>query len=306
MILRELASAHNRLTRFLLRLKMISMVVRTEGNFRAADNTELFYQTWTAPEARGTLVVTHGFAEHSECYDQFFAKGMNARAWNVIGWDLRGHGRSEGKRGHIDRFDLFSEDLASFIESLKKQGKLAMPFALVGHSMGGLIVLRYLASHGASGASALALSSPLLGVAVAVPPIKDFASRILLRIAPSLTLGNELRYADLSRDPEMLKTYEKDPLRHDKISPALYLGMLETIAYVKTRGAAVSLPTLLQMSGDDRIVSSKESRAFFDLIAAKDKKLLVYDESYHEIFNDLDRETVFSDLDSFLKKAMGF
>lgn len=282
------------------------MAVRTEGSFRAADNTELFYQTWTTQEARGTLVLTHGFAEHSECYDHFFAKGMNARAWNVIGWDLRGHGRSHGKRGHVDRFDLFSEDLHDFIQSLKKQGKLTLPYALVGHSMGGLVVMRYLAAHGESGASALALSSPLLGVAVEVPVIKDFASRILRRLTPSLTLGNELRYEDLSRDPEMLKLYEKDPLRHDKISPTLYLGMLETIAYVKTRGPSISLPTLVQASGQDRIVSRPETEAFFKLIAAKNKKILVYENSYHEIFNDLDRETVFSDLDSFLKKAMGF
>ena len=282
------------------------MVVRTEGSFNATDGTELFYQTWTVPEARGTLVVTHGFAEHSEAYDRYFAKGMNPKGWNVISWDLRGHGRSQGKRGHVESFKLYNDDLNTFIKFLQRQGKLTQPYALVGHSMGGLIVLNSLIDYGNNGAAAVALSSPLLGISVPVPPVKDFASRILKRIAPAITLFNEINYADLSRDPEMVAVYPKDPLRHDKISPSLYLGMIESMAYVKTKGDAITLPLIVQVAGHDRIASRHETEALFPSIGSKDKKLVVYENSYHEIYNDLDREKVFSDLDAYLKKAMGF
>ena len=139
-----------------------------------------------------------------------------------------------------------------------------------------------------------------------VPPVKDFASRILKRIAPAFTLFNEINYADLSRDPEMVAVYPKDPLRHDKISPSLYLGMIESMAYVKTKGDAITLPLIVQVAGHDRIASRHETEALFPSIGSKDKKLLVYENSYHEIYNDLDREKVFSDLDAYLKKAMGF
>lgn len=281
------------------------MIVRTEGSFQAHDGTELFYQTWTAAQARGTLVVTHGMAEHSEAYDRCFARGMNLKGWNVISWDLRGHGRSQGKRGHVDSFKLFSEDLHSFVQFLNRQGKLSQPFAQVGHSMGGLIALRYLIDYGDEGASALALSSPLLGVNVPVPPIKDLAARVLNRLVPSLTMGNELLYENLSRDPDMLTLYEKDPLRHDKISPALYLGMLESIAYVKTKGQEVKLPAICQVAGHDLIVNRHEAESFFSTVGSKEKRFMIYEHSYHEIYNDLDRDNVFSDLDSFLKKVMG-
>ncbi len=283
---------------------MGAMTVRTEGSFDGHDGTELFYQTWTIPEARATLVVTHGMSEHSEAYD-LFASGMTRRGWNIIGWDLRGHGRSQGKRGYVDEFKTFSEDLAAFIQFLERQGKLSLPYALVGHSMGGLISLRYLIDHGHGRALACSLSSPLLKIAIAVPPLKDFAARILVRFAPKATLYNEIAYDQLSRDPEVLASYPKDPLRHDKIAPTLFFSMQESMAYVQAHSGSIKLPILMQLSGHDLVVDQKEAAKFFPTIGSKEKKLLVYDDSYHEIFNDLDRERVYQDLDLFLKRVMG-
>lgn len=284
--------------------KNVNMMVRTEGSAEGYDGTELFFQTWMKSEARGTLVVTHGISEHSEAYDRFFAPAMADRGWNVIAWDLRGHGCSHGKRGYIDDFKTYSDDMASFITGLKRAGKLSLPYALVAHSMGALINLRYLIDHGSRGAAALVLSSPLLGVSVPIPPMKDLAARVLARVAPTFTLYNEIKYEHLTRDPEVLENYPRDPLRHDKISPQLYLGMMESIAYVRTKGSTIQIPTLMQLAGRDMIVSRGEAENFFESLGAAEKKLMTYGESYHEIFNDLDRERVFSDLDGFLRKVM--
>lgn len=285
-------------------LKDDSMMVRTEGSVEGYDGTELFFQTWMTSEARGTLVVTHGISEHSEAYDRFFAPAMSSKGWNIIAWDLRGHGCSHGKRGYIEDFKTYSDDMASFITHLERAGKLSLPYALVAHSMGALINLRYLLDHGPRGAAAIALSSPLLGISLPVPPLKDIAARVLARVAPTFTLFNEIHYEHLSRDPEVLENYPKDPLRHDKISPQLYLGMMETIAYVRTKGADIDLPILVQLAGRDRVVSRVEIEGFFASLASTEKRLLLYEESYHEIFNDLDRERVFDDLDAFLKNVM--
>ncbi len=280
------------------------MTTRTEGGFTGHDGAELFYQTWMASEARGTLVLTHGISEHSESYDRFFAKHMAQRGFNVIGWDLRGHGRSHGKRGYVDAFRSYSDDLRAFLGFLEKEGKLSLPYCLVGHSMGGLITLKHLVDHGPGGAAGLCLSAPLLGLALAVPPLKDAAARMLLRLAPTVTLRNEFRYEDLSRDPGMLDAYKRDPLRHEKISPTLYFGILETIALVKTQGAKIRLPTLMQLAGREKVVSTPEAKAFFETIGSTSKRLIVYEESVHEIFNDLDRERVFADFEAFLKETM--
>ena len=80
-------------------------VQRFEGHFKGSESNELFYQTWTPEKVRGLFVITHGLAEHSECYHPL-AKMLSDDGWLVYAWDLRGHGRSEGKRGYIKNFRI--------------------------------------------------------------------------------------------------------------------------------------------------------------------------------------------------------
>jgi alpha-beta hydrolase superfamily lysophospholipase len=278
-----------------------SAIERREGHFRGHQGIELFYQTWSRPDSRGTLVITHGISEHSEAYHKT-AEALVPMGWNLCAWDLRGHGRSEGKRGFVDNFRSFSLDLGELLKFLKDHGQLEKPFALIGHSMGGLITLRHIIDPGeAPRPFAMALSSPLLGFGLDVPALKDLAARALHRWLPTVTLYNEIRYGDLTRDIEHLKGYELDPLRHDKISPAVYLGMIETIAYVKANADRITIPTLMMAAGDERIVSRPAIEEFFPMIGATEKSLIIYEDNYHEIFNDLDRLKVFSDLDAFLR-----
>lgn len=278
------------------------MTTRTEGHFSGYNNADLFYQTWSIPSPRGTLVVTHGMAEHSESYLRF-AEAMNGRSWNVIAWDSRGHGKSDGKRGYVEDFAWFSEDLKLFIDHLKKGKTLKKPFCLVAHSMGGLVLLKTLLNYGAMGASAVSLSSPLLGIAVKVPPAKDFAAKLLRKVLPTFTMANELHYEHLSHDQEVVGSYSKDIMRHDKISPALYFGMLETIAEIRAQHLHMTIPLLMQLAGDDKIVSRDASEAFFEKIDAEEKKKIVYEDFYHEIFNESERERVYDDLHSFFVQA---
>ena len=278
---------------------------RREGHFRGYGGTELFFQSWSAPGNNETLVITHGIAEHSECYAPT-AESLVALGWNIVAWDLRGHGRSEGKRGYVAEFADYSRDLAHLLKFLKSSDRIKDSFALLGHSMGGLVTLRHLVDDdtNAPRPRAALLSSPLLGIALAVPAVKDMAAKFLNRILPTVTLHNEIRYEELTRDLERLKHYDSDPLRHDKISPALYLGMIENIEFVKVRADRIKLPVLLQAAGKEKIVSLPAIKDFFPRIASADKELIIYDESYHEIFNDLDRDEVFKDLNAFLETRL--
>lgn len=282
--------------------------VRHEGHFKGYQGRELFFQSWSsrrAEPARGTLVITHGIGEHSECYHRT-AEALAPLGWEIYAWDLRGHGRSDGKRGYVANFVDYARDLGFFLRHLKATGKLDGPFALIGHSMGGLITLRHLLDEerDTPEPTALVLSSPLLGVALKVPVVKDVAARVLNHLLPSLTLFSEVKYEALTRDPEFLRGYETDSLRHEKISPAVYLGMLENMEFAKKNAAHLRFPTLIQASGVDRIVSLEATKEFFPLIGAKEKQLIVYDDSYHEIYNDLDRAKVFNDLNAFLEKHL--
>jgi alpha-beta hydrolase superfamily lysophospholipase len=289
-------------------------IQRSEGHFLSRQ-TELFYQSWTpmergVPSARATLVLTHGMGEHSESYVKS-ADAIARLGWNVIAWDLRGHGRSAGKRGHVDHFTDFTSDYSQLLLHLQKNNQLSLPFAFIGHSMGGLIVLKYLIDEAKDGASddpkprACVLSSPLLDVAIKVPLVKEFAAKVLNQVWPSLTLFNEIRGTDLTRDPEWLPTYEKDPLRHDKISPALYEGMVETMKDVTLNADQVQLPICVLASGTDKIVSLPATKVMFERLGSPNKKMIIYQDSYHEIFNDLERDKVFQDLNAFLSSVPG-
>jgi len=293
---------------------MDQVITRAEGHFLSRQ-TELFYQSWTPTNvgpgpSRATLVLTHGMGEHSEAYVKS-ADALARMGYTIYGWDLRGHGRSAGKRGHVDHFTDFTSDLSQFLLHLQKNGFLTQPFALVGHSMGGLITLKYLIEEASEGASddpkptACVLSSPLLDVALKVPAVKDFAGRMLNHVWPSLTLYNEIKYEDLTRDPEWLKTYERDSLRHDKISPALYNGMMDAMKEALAKADSVRLPICVLAAGHDRIVSLEATKRMFERLGSSNKKMIVYEDSYHEIFNDLDREKVFKDMSAFLSSVPG-
>jgi alpha-beta hydrolase superfamily lysophospholipase len=135
-----------------------------------------------------------------------------------------------------------------------------------------------------------------------VSPIKDIAARVLAKYLPDVTLHNELRFEHLSRDPQMLKAYQQDPLRHERASANLYLGMIEHMKYVNQNANRLRTPLLMQVAGHDMIVSAAASQAFFEKVTMVDKTLHVYTDSYHEIYNDLGYEAVFADLRKFLSR----
>lgn len=278
---------------------------RFEGRFIGTKGIEIFYQTWQVNRPVGTIIVTHGLAEHSECYHPF-AQVLTRAHWDVIAWDLRGHGRSEGKRGYVERFDDYCQDLRLLTDHCIAHEKIDTkgPRVLLGHSMGGLISIKTLVESGDLGYRALCLSSPLLGLAIKVPKVKQFVAELAGEWLPSVTLYNEIQYEDLTRDADIRRGYASDPLRHDKISPRVFLGMIESMAEASNKSSQIQIPVLMQLSGQDRIVSTPAAEQFFLDLSTPKKKLHIYPESYHEIFNDLDRDLAFRHLKEFLSEMV--
>jgi len=281
------------------------MPQRFEGRFRSFDQTEIFFQVWRGDVCRGTMVVTHGLAEHSDCYAPL-ANQLCQEGWTVYGWDMRGHGRSEGKRGFAMGHEEFASDFRSFIEFLMNDSEVSeRPLLSFSHSMGAQVVLRSLLTWPEAPFKALCLSSPLIGIAIPVPVIKDKISRLAFRWLPTLTLHNEIKYSDLTRDETMIRSYEHDPLRHDKISPGLYLGMVDSIERILQNAEKIHWPVLMQLAGHDRIVSTPAAQTLFDRLPNKKNVIHVYPDSLHEIYNDLDRDEAFSDMKKFINNYLG-
>jgi alpha-beta hydrolase superfamily lysophospholipase len=278
------------------------MTERLEGHFWGYQDAELFFQMWRPEKVRGTLVLTHGLGEHSERYNSV-ANEMADIGWQTLAWDLRGHGRSEGKRGYVNRFQDYCDDLESFLRFVKSHHHdRTNPIVLFGHSMGGLITLKMLLNHNPQNVNGVVLSSPALGVSLEVPYLKVKGAELLAKWAPKVTLFNEIDYTILSRDRALTSQYGKDPLRHDKVSSRLFLGMREAFEEMMNQAQDFHWPMLLQLAGQEKVVSTPASKDFFEKVGAKKKDLVIYADSYHEIYNDLDKADVIRDLKSFLER----
>lgn len=243
-------------------------------------------------EPKGTVIITHGIAEHSGRYGEITAF-LNEHGYNVVRYDLRGHGQSQGKRGKLKSFHQMIDDLHGLVINERKlsAGKLF----LFGHSMGGLIVDMYAVKYG-----------DVDGIISCAAPSYFVKDTTPLRFIGYKWLGSVKRktnFADgrLSRNKDVEIAYEQDPLnlRYYYVSLAGNL-MISGVRYLNKRIRDFQQPVLIIHGGSDKIVPPEFSKRLYDLVAVEDKKIIVYDDSYHEILNDLDKEKVMNDIVSWL------
>lgn len=176
-----------------------------------------------------------------------------------------------------------------------------MKFFLLGHSMGGLIVLNFVEKFTGIADGVIA-SSPGLNPGMKVPAVKGTVAKILSRILPSLSFDNELDSSFLSHDTQVVNAYNNDPLVHRTITARWFTEFLRAMETTKQSAARIRIPVLMQVAGDDRLVDAPTSRQFFNSLTAEDKTLFFYDTLYHEIYNETgqDREKVLNDLEGWL------
>ena len=276
------------------------MTQRYESQFTTSDRSEIFFQQWKVESPRGIVLITHGLGEHSDCYSEL-AHSLNKDHWDVFSWDLRGHGKSSGKRGYVADFDNFLLDFKALNKILSQRQLIEInkPKVFFGHSLGGLITLKALIMDD-MGALAVCLSAPALGLAKCPPRIKTLVAHIAARYLPKITLWNEIHYDQLTSDENHLKSYGNDPLRHEQISPCLYLGMVEGFDYVHEKLPEIRTPLFFQVPGEDTIINSTRCFDLYKKLDPERCKIKLYPNSRHEIFNDLDKEKAFEDLKSFI------
>jgi alpha-beta hydrolase superfamily lysophospholipase len=282
------------------------MALPQELTLRAGDGTALHVEDWPAdaPQAQagpaGCVVLMHGLGEHCGRYAHV-AKFFNERGWTVRAYDHRGHGKSEGPRGDVPDSEALVRDAAIVIDDFmrRRPGRDGEAPLLLGHSMGGLFAARY-AAAGLSPLRGLVLSSPAL--ALPLSGVQKGLLKALAAVAPGLGVDNGLKTQFLSHDPAVAAAYEKDPLVHPKISSRLLRAMLDAIDFAHTHAPRLTVPTLLAVAADDRLVDARGSDAFYARLAPGIGTLRRYDGYYHEIFNETGAQRVFADLHAWLEK----
>ncbi len=283
------------------------MYKRSEGFFKGSEDTRLFFQIWENPKARGTIIINHGQGEHSESYLRF-VNFFKSDSWTFYACDMRGHGRSDGKRGYVPLFDDYCKDYDLFVNKvLNHEARPPGPVILLSHSMGGLVQIKTLLQKPAwlKQIAGEVCSAPLLGLALPVPLYKSQGAKVLDRVMPTMTMYNEIKNEMLTRDPDVIREFEQDSLRHNRISSGAFLGFLESFESVVPRAGEIDLPTLFVLPEEDPVVSTPISRQFFEKLASANKEIFIYPEARHEMFNDLHRLTVFQDIKKFLDSFLG-
>jgi len=270
------------------------------------DGFELYTQTWKPGKNKPKFVVViqHGFGEHSGRYNNIIS-ALEAENAVVYALDARGHGKTPGKRGHIEDFNLYADDLAVLIEKARKEnGKL--PMILLGHSMGGLIAtLAALKSGIAKELSGLVISSGAFKPALdTVQAIKKAVGTMLARVAPAVTVPAGLDVKLISRDDNVVQAYQNDPLVHGKISMKMGVDLFATGKQLLNEASRITLPIFVFHGDADGIALAEGSREFFQGLSSKDKTLKIYPGFYHETMNEPlgDRKQVISDILNWIKK----
>jgi alpha-beta hydrolase superfamily lysophospholipase len=257
-----------------------------EGEFRTDDGVRLACRAWLPARPQARVIIVHGLGEHSGRYAAFAAvlagAGLAAHAF-----DLRGHGRSPGPRGHA-LLERMVDDVEQFRLHVQREARTA-PAAVVGQSMGGLIALRYLQRFPGTMRAAVA-ASPWLATALPVPAWKLALAALLSRIGPALPLASGLDPDGLSRDAAAVAAYRADPLVHTRISPRLFSSAAAAMRAVERDADRIGAPLLLLAGGADPIVDTRATRALAGRIDPTRVELHIEEHARHELLHELDRD----------------
>lgn len=273
------------------------------GELRAADGVRLYYSSWLADSPRAVLLVSHGHGEHGGRYAEL-ARHLAERGVTVHAIDHRGHGRSGGLRGHVDRFGEFVADLEQWRGALTAKLAPGLPVFLLGHSLGGLIAIRHLQTHPGAGLRGAILSAPLLGIAVRAARWKVALSGLFSRILPRLPFGNELDPSMLSTAPGYVDAFRADKLLHPTITPRLYTEINAAMAASFAQPDSIRLPLLVLAPTGDRVVAP-EAVARFASACPGEVEVKRYEGFQHEALNEAERHRVIADVAAWLNARIG-
>ena len=265
---------------------------------KSKDGSNLMYYSWLPNKKINVAIgIIHGLGEHSNRYDDF-AEYFCKKGFGVYSIDLRGHGKSEGKRGHINNFKKLIDDSEEMFINIRKEN-LNVPMVMFGHSLGGCIALNYLCENQSKEIDLAIISSPWLRTVLEPPKFILYVQKILVGLFPSLTLNNRLDPYDLSKDTDIVKKYIEEPLVHNKISLKMFSEVNKAIDKIENESEKINIPVLLVHGKKDNIISYKGTEKVSKKI--NNSKLTLYEGLYHEPHNDLEKNEILADYTSFIK-----
>jgi acylglycerol lipase len=262
-----------------------------ETKWNSRDGLEIFAQGWEpeAREAKAVICLVHGLGEHTSRYAHV-AEAFGRDGYAMFGFDLRGHGRSGGTRGHFPSMEAVMQDIDLLFEQARKRYP-GLPLLLYGHSLGGILVLHY-ALKRKPDVKGVISTSPGLRTALENQPVKVMAAKVLGSLIPSVNVPSGLDVNAISRNKQIVDIYKNDPLNHEKVSLGFGKIMLGVTKWTLEHAGEFSLPLLLMHGKADEITFPSGSMEF--AAALKDKcTLFLWDDAFHELHHEPEQAEVF-------------
>ena len=263
----------------------------------AADGTILRGQVWAAKNPKAVMNLVHGFGEHSGRYADM-SRYLNDRGISVVTLDLRGHGRSKGRRGYCPDYNNLLGDVDALLAKSRALYP-ELPHVLYGHSMGGGLVLNHQLKAKNSDMKCVIASAPFIKPAETIGGVQRGIVKFLDKIAPKMTLGNKIDGGKISRLPEEQEAYLSDPLNHGNLGVGLAIGMVEGGEWILENAANWNTPLLIVHASKDQLTAFAASQDFAE--KAQNCSFIPYENCEHEIHNDCHRAHVYKAASDFIE-----
>lgn len=274
-----------------------------EGTFIGVRNLNNYYQGWVPEnEVKAVIQVVHGLGEHTGRYsnlvDRFVPLG-----YAIYGIDHIGHGRSDGEREVIERFEDYIEPL-KILRKMITDWHPGKPVFIYGHSLGGLITSYLLLDHQDDYKGAILSAAPAK-VPKTISPLTVALGKFLSRVAPKAGVL-PLDASHLSHDQSVVDAYNKDPLvYHGKTPARLSAEMLRAMIRVSNEASRISLPLFIIQGSEDKLVDPDGSQMLYENTSSTDKSIKFYEGFFHEVHNEPGREVMFKELEEWLQAKCG-
>lgn len=297
-----------------------------EKTWKAKDGQRTYCQYWE-PETdiRAIVCLVHGLGEHSGRYAHV-AEHLNRAGFALLSADLRGHGKSDGMRGHIASSDIYLDHIDRLLDEARRQGG-DLPLFLYGHSLGGIAALFYVLKHPPEwvegpgvypdppvvfhpkhqpefrGVRGVVVTSPGLRTALENQALKIFLAKTIGAVLPAARMPTGLDAEQISRDPEVVRRYKSDPLVHDQASAALAKYTLEMIPWIFEHAPEFSLPLLIMHGAADKIAYSWGSVELAGEIGPM-CTLHIWNDMYHELHNEPEKDQVLDQITAWMERQL--
>lgn len=269
-----------------------------QGSFTGSGGSQLYYQAWRPEGApRAAIVATHGMSDHSGGLAPIRAH-LVSRGYAFYAHDLRGHGKSPGQRGHLERWSDLQADLGALV-GLVRRAEPRVPLFLLGHSMGGLLTLDYALQHPETADGVVAIAP---AVALSTSPWLMRSLGLLALVLPAWAISSKPNYDQLTRDPAALQRLAADKLRHGDMTPGLGSQLWRALHRTNAKAAGFKLPLLMLYGDADPITPAPGLGRFYAAAGSTDKEQQIYPGALHRPFEDLCAQEMLAHLHSWLDR----